>query len=284
MPALFVATDEASAEGQRKAFRITRWLLVSLVVAALGGSLDLRVGEVDLGGLLSTAGFVGALLLGLQVQASKPDVQWYQGRAAAESVKTLVYRYAVGGDPFGASSDDADSLLLSRFKAVMAELPVLAPATGREGQITTEMRRIRSLDLAQRKAFYLSDRIDDQADWYMKRSTSHRSRARRLGALAGVISGIGVVAGLMRAFGALDPDILGMLAAAAAAIRAWTDMHQDMTNATAYALAVQELALARTQALLVVSEAEWCRFVSDTEDAISREHTMWLARKSRVPH
>jgi len=31
-----------------------------------------------------------------------------------------------------------------------------------------------------------------------------------------------------------------------------------------------------------VDEAEWPQFVSDSEDAISREHTMWLARHGHL--
>lgn len=283
MPALYLATDQASVDGQRRAFRLAFWLLLALVVAAIGGVVDIRSGNVDLGGLLSTAGFLAALFLGLQVQAVKPDVWWYQGRAAAESVKTLAYLYAAGGDPFGIGSSDADAVLLARFRAVMRELPNLAPVAGHEGQITTEMRRIRNLSFADRKAFYLSDRIDDQSDWYAKSAATHAQRAKRLGFLASILAVAGVAAGLLRAFEVIDPDILGLLAAIAASMRAWGEMRQDVTNAAAYALAVQELSLARTQASSVNNEENWCRFVSDTEDAISREHTMWLARKSRVP-
>ena len=71
-------------------------------------------------------------------------------------------------------------------------------------------------------------------------------------------------------------------AAAAAAAAAWTQMRQHRTLAAAYGLAAQELTLSRPLLEHVDDEAEWSRAVADAEDAISREHTTWLARRSKA--
>jgi hypothetical protein len=37
----------------------------------------------------------------LNVRSVRPEDRWYDGRALAESAKSLVWRYSVGGLPFG---------------------------------------------------------------------------------------------------------------------------------------------------------------------------------------
>ena len=48
--------------------------------------------------------------------------------------------------------------------------------------------------------------------------------------------------------------------------------------AASYALAAHEIGIIREQAN-AVSEAQFSTFVADTENAFSREHTQWVARK-----
>ena len=86
--------------------------------------------------------------------------------------------------------------------------------------------------------------------------------------------------GLLRAFATIEADYLSLFAATAASANAWVQMRQHRTLATSYGVAAQELGLARAAVSSAASEDEWARVVSDAEDAVSREHTMWLARRS----
>jgi hypothetical protein len=86
------------------------------------------------------------------------------------------------------------------------------------------------------------------------------------------------VAGLVRFAGLWNLDVLGLAAAAFGSISAWIQLNQYRTLETSYAVAQQEL-LIIIERLETVSEDKWALFVSDAEDAISREHSMWLARR-----
>jgi SMODS and SLOG-associating 2TM effector domain 1 len=46
---------------------------------------------------------------------------------------------------------------------------------------------------------------------------------------------------------------------------------------SAYRLTARELAIVRDR-IDTTDDTTWAAFVSDAEDAVSREHTMWLAR------
>ena len=90
---------------------------------------------------------------------TKPDHVWYQARAAAESARTLAWRYAAGGQPFPVSRDahEVDELLLDRLHGVLVPLssiPVI-PGTPHLEQITEWMRTTRGLSLDGRKATFV---------------------------------------------------------------------------------------------------------------------------------
>lgn len=75
--------------------------------------------------------------------------------------------------------------------------------------------------------------------------------------------------------------ILGpvVLATGASAVLAWLQIRRHQELAQSYAVASHELALAESRARHVRSEEELARFVGDAEAAISREHTLWIARR-----
>jgi SMODS and SLOG-associating 2TM effector domain 3 len=124
-PALYHAADRNSLDGQRRFLTATRLRLVMLVVAAVFGLVTWRGGRADLGAVVAGAAFAVALLAELYLLRRRPDRLWYDGRAAAESTRTLTWRYVVGGNPFGlteVSEEEAERLLLHRFRQVAAEL------------------------------------------------------------------------------------------------------------------------------------------------------------------
>ena len=50
--------------------------------------------------------------------------------------------------------------------------------------------------------------------------------------------------------------------------------------ATAYAVAHHELGLIASRIDEIAAEADWARFVDESEEAISREHTLWRASRA----
>jgi hypothetical protein len=237
-------------------------------------------GRYDLLAMISAAAFLVALACTLTRAVTRPEESWYAGRAAAESARTLGWCYAVGGTPFALDEPDAavEARFLERLRDVVDQLKVsdLGPPDSTAREITEAMRRARRQDLPTRRTLYRRDRITDQLGWYARRSTTHAASARRwIGVVIG-FSALGVVGALFKVF-LIDVDLLGVFAAVASAAIAWNQLNQHRNLVSAYSVAARELSIIR-DGIDHVPDADWARFVSDSEEAISREHTMWLAR------
>lgn len=67
----------------------------------------------------------------------------------------------------------------------------------------------------------------------------------------------------------------------AAAFTAWTQLGRNDELRLSYAIANQELLSIKALAAVVDSEQELAKLVRDGEGAISREHTMWIAKRGK---
>src|SRR5207302_6805717 len=100
LPSVFVAAVRSSLSQQRLSLWLRRTQLLTLVVAAALGAVGVHTGAVEWGPLLAGVAFIVAGLIEATILTLKPERGWYAGRALAESVKTLAWRYAVAGEPF----------------------------------------------------------------------------------------------------------------------------------------------------------------------------------------
>lgn len=284
-PALYRAADANSLKGQRRHVIVTRFQLGALVTAAAFGVVALRVGGTDVAAVVASVAFGAALVSDVYRLKERPDRQWYAGRAVAESTKTLTWRYLVGGSPLSiAELDDeqAADLLLARFAEIESDVePVLLiPDHGSPEQVTEGMRRVRALPLEQRRELYLRARIRDQQEWYGAKARWNERRATQWSVTLATLELLGLTAGVLKSAGVIDIDLLGLAAALAAAGAAWVQTKQHQNLATAYALAHHELATIGLRVRHVRTEEEWASFVGGSEDAVSREHTLWRASHS----
>jgi hypothetical protein len=284
-PALYRAADHNSLDGQRRFLNATRVRLVMLVAATLVGLFSWRAGGVELAALLAAVAFSIAIVCEVYLLSARPDRLWYDGRAAAESAKTLAWRYLVGGSPLGKeelSDEQAEDQLLKRFNDVAHELKGvhLVPVSGGGDQISAEMRRCRSLSLEGRREEYRVGRIHNQRDWYARKARWNEQRATQWSITFTILEALGLVAAVLRAAGVMPVDVLGLAGALTAAGVAWVQTKQHQTLASAYAVASQELSDISSRINQPSAEREWAHFVDEAEQAISREHTLWRVSRS----
>ena len=67
--------------------------------------------------------------------------------------------------------------------------------------------------------------------------------------------------------------------AMAASVLSWMQAKRFSELAASYALAAHEIGLIKEQSLLPDTPEKFSLFVGDAENAFSREHTQWVARK-----
>jgi hypothetical protein len=139
------------------------------------------------------------------------------------------------------------------------------------------MLAVRAASLADRRAIYKRDRIGNQHEWYINKSKTHLGAAKFWLWVSGSASVVGIAAAVIKFIGVVDVDLLGVAAAVASAAIAWNQLSQNRNQAIAYDVTATELSIIVSR-IDSVEDAKWAEFVSDSEDAMSREHTLWLAR------
>ncbi len=281
-PALAQAASRASRSGQRRFFAALKIRLSGLAVGGVGGGILLGLQLHVVGGAVALAGFTAALVAELYTAIDQPDRRWYKGRAAAESVKALAWRYAVHGESFEGklSKIDAEERLIAQVREVLDDLGDLdlESSTAAGVQISPAMYNMRAADFTDRKHAYCTGRVENQRVWYVHKAEHNRARKHiwTIGIL--VAEGVGVLGGVLTIAGVTPIDPLALMAILIAAATAWTQARQYSPLATAYGIAAQELATVSSEAEWA-TERTWAEFVSRAEDAISREHALWRASR-----
>ena len=283
-PALFNAADQKAIAAQRELMNATKVRLVGLLGAAFFGLFTWKVDTIpgDLAGIAAAIAFAIALLAEIVILRSDPARVWYDARAAAESVKTLTWRYAVAGDPFPLSLVDraADARFLQQLRSILGvvrnlNLDLPAETT----QISPAMRELRRKGLDDRRSAYMRARVQDQEEWYARKAKWNDRRASRWTMVMILAEFAGLAAAILKAVGIVENDYLGLAGAIVAAMMAWLETRQHRSLAAAYAVTAHELRLLREEAPSEQTEEEWAAFVADAEEAFSREHTLWKSTR-----
>lgn len=288
-PALFRAADRASVAAQSNYLRFTRATLTLLVagagLAAVAGAFEFARAAFA---ITSAAVLATSLVLTTYLKMSNLEKVWYGGRAVAESVKSMTWRYATGSDPYAVdfSPAEVDGKFLAQLESILKERKQLAYGFGGEAstepQISDRMRQIRAGSPQERKAIYLSERISDQRRWYGDRARSNRSAGNAyfifiaMSQLLALITAIALVH-----WPASSVKLTGLFTSLAATLIAWLEIRQHKGLAQSYSIAELELGFIQEKAKYVDSNRTLSDFVGDAENAISREHTLWVARRDR---
>ena len=280
-PAIFHAADDVSESAQRWFLRLSACRLWALVVVA---ALAAFAGLIDRWSpIIALAPISVAILVEIILLARRPDRRWYQARAVAESAKTLAWRYQIGGRPLGLrmTDDEADAEIIARIRGLLEGFRELGLPPAQKDQVTPRMRTLRSQPLDERIAEYQKGRIQDQLEWYANKANWNRKRADwyQLGLIAIELVAFGVA--VFTAASGFSVSAYAGLSALAVAGVGWLQIRQHRTTADAYALASHELAAINPTFGSVDDEDAWEEFLDQAEEAISREHTLWLASSSR---
>ncbi len=248
---------------------------------------------------MAAAGAMGfALVIEVYLVTARPDRRWYEARSAAESAKTLAWRYQVGGEPFGIKAEktdaveagkalpedesdhEADLLLLSRFSEITRDLRTVAPVSVYDGdaQVTEDMRSVRRLPLEDRQRHYVLGRLAEQRAWYTAKANQKERRAAAWLVIVAAAEALGLVTAAIKASlggGGPEIDLPSVFGGIAAAAVAWLQTRQHQQVAAAYAIAALELGHILVRAAWPTTEAAWAHFVDEAEEAIAREQTLW---------
>lgn len=279
-PALYRSASDLSKKAQ-DAFYFTFAAHMALLAAA--SAISVINSDAPVMWILQTCLLLSALGCAVYLYFARPDRHWYSARAVAESVKTITWRYMVKAEPFDHSDDIDQSNFGAKLKAIVDQNKDIA---GRlithlsAPQITSEMNRNRFGPLAERKAYYITHRISDQQSWYANKAATNKRKVNRYFLALVVTIALAIffsIAKVRHPTAEYWPT--DFLVTAAAGLLSWIQAKRFQELTASYALAAHEISLIHQQAGQEKDEAAWSEFVGDAENAFSREHTQWIARK-----
>ncbi|BBP51142.1 membrane protein [Pseudomonas sp. St386] len=279
-PGIYQAADTLSGNAQAHFFTALVLNLLSLVLAAVVSVVNYPhwVSAVVQALLLA-----GAMASSVYLALVRPERLWYSGRAVAESIKTLVWRYVSRAEPFHEADDVSKTLLLEKLKQVVKQNKAISDKLIthlKEKQISDMMVQLRSGSFDERRNTYIQHRINDQLAWYEKKATFNKRASSRFFATLVLINAIALLCALIKIanvqYQYFPTDIL---IAIAASLLTWMQAKRFSELSASYALTANEIGIVREQADDLVSDGALSSFVGDSENAFSREHTQWVARK-----
>ena len=146
------------------------------------------------------------------------------------------------------------------------------------------MKAIRLYSLEEKKEFYLKYRIQDQKLWYAKKASFNKKANRNwMIIIVGLIVLYLISMILIASKNILSTDWYSNVEPILVLITAligWVQIKKHGELASSYILTAYEIQkLAEELSLLGDDPDEFERFVDSAEQAFSREHTQWVARK-----
>jgi len=144
------------------------------------------------------------------------------------------------------------------------------------------MWEVRNLNTLERKDFYIKNRIDDQKEWYANKAEFNRKKYSNwflviiFSQLIAILSIIFLIK-----FPESNWNLVSLFTTISASALSWLQLKQHQELKQAYTTAAQELNFIQASFGSVNSDDELAEFVLDSENAISREHTLWLAQKRK---
>ena len=288
-PNYFQAADNISISSQKYYLLALKVDLLAMIIAAglAVYNYQLADSKLILNVITGLSLFLG-LILTVVLRTKKFEDVWYQGRALAESCKTMTWRFVTCAEYFENTLDieEVKRRFITRIKELAGEFAelnsVLAAKTLAKPIITEKMLEIRALNLHSRKDYYLRHRIEDQKEWYSSKAQINKNSYNYWFIGIMVLQTISIICIV---YLIVEPDsrwnLIGLLTTLSASAISWLQIKQHQELKQAYTTATTELNFIVELSDNIVTENELSQFVLDSENAISREHTLWLAQRRK---
>ena len=286
-PNYFIAADTTSQKAQFWYIRLFGLDLLLMVLSALLSIYNYQT-EYSKTIVYAVSGLflLGSLLISIFLKVKKYEVIWYRGRALAESCKTLTWRFIMCSEYFEntLSNEEAEKRFIQRIKEISNEFTDLNKVLNSKQLnvdiITAEMKRIRGLSLVDKKTYYLNNRIQNQINWYSSNAEESKLKYDVWFVIIILLQFLALISIVFLVkYPSSSYNFVGLFSTVAASGFSWLQVKKYQENKEAYTTANSELNLIKAEGSRNFSDDEFSEYVLDSENAMSREHTMWLAQK-----
>jgi hypothetical protein len=285
LPGLYQIADSSSVKEQKIYFNGIKLYLILLFVAASFAYFSIAVSNAFYK-YVSAVLFLSNVFLLIWLRSRKPDDIWYNGRAVAESVKTRAWRWMMRAEPYnlGSNIENDRICFINDLRTILVQNESLVKKLGLETSIeipvSSKMQRVRELSLLERFNIYLNERINNQLTWYTRKAKFNKKRTRLLFWFTISFHALAILLLLLNIAEPKYNFPIEAIAVAAASVLTWLQAKKYNELSSSYALAAHEILLIKEEKKSVKTEEEFSEYVLNCENAFSREHTQWYARKN----
>ncbi len=283
-PALYDSANNASLTSQKYYLLGMKWYIGLSIATAF---LSIYIKESTLAGILASIMFFAILFLTIFQAVKRYDRTWYNGRAVAESVKTRTWRFITRAEPYidNKSVNNVRDEFCNNLMDILDQNRELGSFLSHESvtkdTITKSMLEIRKFSLTDRLNYYISNRIKEQKNWYQKKASYNKELAKNWFICLIITNSIIIILLLIEVGYGFYNLPTPALIVVGSSIVSWTQIKKYQDLATSYGLTAHEIGIIKDQSFKVQGEKELSDFVKDAENAFSREHTQWVARKDK---
>lgn len=288
-PSLYQAADKASVKYQKIYTRLMGLNLAFMIAGALLSILKplLPYSAVWIYSI-SFAMLIGSVIMTFTLKLKKYEDVWYQGRALAESMKTLTWRFITRSEGFETplSIDDCTRTFIEKTQELTTKFKEYTQHLDSKiltlPNVTELMKEINMKSYDERKKYYTEFRIEDQKVWYSDKAEYNRKKQNLWFILILAAQFLAIFSAVyLIKFPESNWNIVGLFTTIASVGVAWLQLKQYQEHRQAYNTATMELQFIKEKGLSIGSEADFSKYVLDSENAISREHTLWLVQKRK---
>lgn len=285
LPGLYQSANDASIAEQRKHFHSIFWYLFLLILASLFAFIA-DGSPNPFFRIMSALFFLITLFIMIWQRVSKPDDTWYNGRAVAESVKTRAWRWMMRAEPY-IDCDNIETMrkhfvndlrtILRQNESLISRLGIGASL---EEPISEAMIQVRKLNVEERLKVYKQMRITNQALWYTNKANYNKKKASLWFVIAVVLHALAII---LLLYNIKEPQLklpIEVIAVAASSALTWLQSKKHNELFSSYSLTAHEVILIKSEVTNFKNESEFSEYIMNCENAFSREHTQWFARKS----
>jgi hypothetical protein len=203
---------------------------------------------------------------------------WQNARFIAESVLSNAWLYSFKIGIYNADAKVATQGYIDTVDKIQKEVELknfLSIYTSSLPAVADWMiKNFNESNILTKKEFYIKHRLDDQIDWYTKKSEYNMQHSSIWFGISLVLLLTGII---LTIFVGLDQfSVLGLLSTLTAAILTWRQTKRFDELKVTYAVAAKELHSLKAKFELEKDEPDILRFVEEAEKSISREHKLWF--------
>lgn len=287
-PLLFKIADDRSKKSQNIFIYLNIFILFLLVIASTSTIFNNQVEGPNWITTLCTLSLLGSTLLNIYIFFFRPEKTWYEGRAIAESVKTLTWKFITGTKPFklNLTQENVENIFNENLKNIIGQRKDFYVLIGKafpDGNlITQEMLSIRESKFKNRKMIYLEDRVQDQINWYSRKTAENNLNKNILFGLIVGFQILGIIFFIFESNYNLKLSFTPLFITITSIFMTWLQLKRFQELTDAYGITATELKFIKEKSKFLNDDNDLEKYVDDAEMAISREHTLWLARRDNL--